>query len=520
MAHYDGGMTVPSIHLSSETFLQIEGDVVVIGVRNTEVGPVLLAESPLLAPLGGSLAAMGVTGSLDEITRVPGVRAGSPSLALIGLGSSAEVLSANELRYAAGSAIRQLRGVKTVVIALPMTTVAEVNAALEGAAIAAYNYNAYRSTPIAPAATTATTIIVAVPSAELAAKADGAVARSVAIATATHTIKDLVNTPPSDLFPESFAAIAVELAERVAGVTVTVLAEDELRAGGFGGILGVGQGSPRGPRLVKLEYTPVAASASASASAHKHLALVGKGITFDSGGLSLKQPASMIGMKYDMTGAATVLATVLAAASLDAPVRLTGWLCLAENMPSGTASRPGDVLRIRGGTTVEYLNTDAEGRLVLADGIVAASEEQPDAIVDVATLTGAVRTALGTRYCAIMGETTLVTEIIDIATKTGELIWQLPLPAELRPMLNSDVADIANIKPGNVAAGTLLAGVFLQEFVGTRTIEGKTTKIPWAHLDIAGSANNDGGGYGYTAKGPTAITVRTLIALAETFSRA
>jgi leucyl aminopeptidase len=516
VAHYDGWMTVPSLHLSSKTFLEIEGDVVVIGVRNTEAGPVLLAENPLLAPLGESLTAIGITGSLDEITRLPGVRAGSPSLALIGLGNSAEVLSANELRYAAGSAIRQLRGVKTVVIALPMTTVAEVSAALEGAAIAAYNYNEYRSTPIPPATTSATTIIVAVPSAELAATADGAVARSVAIATATHTIKDLVNTPPSDLFPESFAAIAVELAAHVAGVTVTVLAEDELRAGGFGGILGVGQGSPRGPRLVKLEYTPLVPSASA----HKHLALVGKGITFDSGGLSLKQPASMIGMKYDMTGAATVLATVLAAAFLDAPVRLTGWLCLAENMPSGTASRPGDVLRVRGGTTVEYLNTDAEGRLVLADGIVAASEEQPDAIVDVATLTGAVRTALGTRYCAIMGETTLVTEIIDTATETGELIWQLPLPAELRPMLNSDVADIANIKPGNVAAGTLLAGVFLQEFVGTRTVNGKTTKIPWAHLDIAGSANNDGGGYGYTAKGPTAITVRTLIALAETFSRA
>jgi leucyl aminopeptidase len=221
-----------------------------------------------------------------------------------------------------------------------------------------------------------------------------------------------------------------------------------------------------------------------------------------------------------MTGAATVLATVLAAAALNAPVRLTGWLCLAENMPSGTASRPGDVLRIRGGKTVEYLNTDAEGRLVLADGIVAASEENPDAIVDVATLTGAVRTALGTRYCAIMGQTELVAAIISTAAETGELIWQLPLPAELRPLLNSDIADIANIKPGNVAAGSLIAGVFLQEFVGTQTIDGKTAKIPWAHLDIAGSANNDGGGYGYTAKGPTAITVRTLIALAERFSRA
>jgi leucyl aminopeptidase len=189
-------------------------------------------------------------------------------------------------------------------------------------------------------------------------------------------------------------------------------------------------------------------------------------------------------------------------------------------MPSGTASRPGDVLRIRGGKTVEYLNTDAEGRLVLADGIVAASEENPDAIVDVATLTGAVRIALGTRYCAVMGQSALVNSLLSIAGDTGEAMWQLPLPAELRQLLNSDIADIANIKPGNVAAGSLIAGVFLNEFVGSHTADGKTTKIPWAHLDIAGTANNDGAGYGYTGKGPTAITVRTLIALAEQFSRA
>lgn len=344
------------------------------------------------------------------------------------------------------------------------------------------------------------------------------VSRATAIATATHTIRDLVNTPPADLFPESFAAIAVELAAHTPAVTVTVLAEEELLAGGFGGILGVGQGSPRGPRLVKLEYSPP--TPEVGSLPLKHLALVGKGITFDSGGLSLKPPASMIGMKYDMTGAATVLAAVLAAATLGAPVRLTGWLCLAENMPSGTASRPGDVLRIRGGKTVEYLNTDAEGRLVLADGIVAASEENPDAIVDVATLTGAVRIALGTRYCAVMGQSALVNSLLSIAGDTGEAMWQLPLPAELRQLLNSDIADIANIKPGNVAAGSLIAGVFLNEFVGSHTADGKTTKIPWAHLDIAGTANNDGAGYGYTGKGPTAITVRTLIALAEQFSRA
>lgn len=509
---------MPSLHLSSETFLEIAGDVLVLGVQKTEAGPVLLAEGVSLRALETSLASIGVTGSVDELTRLPAVSANGPSLALIGLGSATDGYSPSDLRYASGSALRQLRGASTVVIALPVSDVADVNAVLEGAAIAAYSYDAYRTTPNNPATTSANTIVVAVETVTLKVAAEHSVSRSSAIATATHTIKDLVNASPADLYPESFAAIAATLAATVPGVTVTVLAEDELRAGGFGGIVGVGQGSPRSPRLVKIDYSP--AQPVEQTQPLKHLALVGKGITFDSGGLSLKPPASMIGMKYDMTGAATVMAAVIAAATLGAQVHLTGWLCLAENMPSGTASRPGDVLRIRGGKTVEYLNTDAEGRLVLADGIVAASEEKPDAIIDIATLTGAVRVALGTRYAAVMGQSELVNTILGVAAETGELIWQLPLPAELRPMLNSDIADIANIKPGNVAAGSLIAGVFLQEFVGTTTVDGKTVTIPWAHLDIAGTANNDGGGYGYTAKGPTAIAVRTLITLAEQFSRA
>jgi leucyl aminopeptidase len=220
-----------------------------------------------------------------------------------------------------------------------------------------------------------------------------------------------------------------------------------------------------------------------------------------------------------MTGAATVLGAVLAAAALELPVRVTAWMCIAENMPSGTATRPNDVLRIRGGKTVENLNSDAEGRLVLADGLVAASEEFPDAIVDVATLTGAARVALGNRYVGAMGDVDFTARVVAAASRAGENAWPMPFPAELRALLNSDVADIANVKPGNTAGGMLIAGIFLREFVGRVSTEAGAASIPWTHLDIAGPANNDGGGWGYTGKGPTAVAVRTLITLAEEISQ-
>jgi len=391
------------------------------------------------------------------------------------------------------------------VIGLPAASLDDITAILEGAAIGAYGYTEHKSTPakqVPPATIIALTTLDG---------ADEAARRAGVVAAAVHTVRDLVNAPPSHLYPETLADAVVALGDKP-DLTIDVLADEELRVGGFGGILGVGQGSPRGPRLVKLSYTPAGAS--------KHLALVGKGITFDSGGLSLKPAASMIGMKYDMTGAATVAAVVLAAAELQLPVRLTGWMCIAENMPSGTAARPNDVLTIRGGKTVEYLNTDAEGRLVLADGLVAASEEEPDAIVDVATLTGAARVALGNRYTGAMGDDELVRRVVSVGADAGEPLWPMPLPAELRPLLTSEIADLQNFKPGNTAAGMLLAGVFLREFVGTVGEGAEKRSIPWAHLDIAGPANNEGGGYGYTVKGPTGVTVRTLIALAEDFSRA
>jgi leucyl aminopeptidase len=290
-------------------------------------------------------------------------------------------------------------------------------------------------------------------------------------------------------------------------IEVTVLDEQELADGGYGGILGVGRGSDRPPRFVRLDYSP--------ADAARHVAVVGKGITFDTGGLSLKPAGSMVGMKYDMCGAAVALAVVRAAAQLRLPVRVTSFLCIADNMPSGRATRPGDVLTALDGTTIEVLNTDAEGRLVLADGLVAASREHPDLIVDVATLTGAITVALGTRHAGVMGEGEAVREYLDAATRAGELAWHLPLPAHMRDDLDSPIADLVNAKIGDPAGGSLFAGLFLQHFVGRVDDSADAARIPWVHLDIAGVGMNKGAPFGATDKGPTGATVRTLLALLE-----
>ncbi len=500
-------MTVPTLTTSAEPPLSIAADVLILGVRKTDDGPRLAApavdENPAFATLQLALAAIGVTGGQDELRRLPATAGATESIALVGLGAGE--VTPDGLRYAAGSAARQLHGVESLVIALPAKTDEEVLAVLEGAALGAYSYTAYRSSTLEATKLPASAITVATSNSNVMLTE-----RAATIAQAVHTVRDLVNQPPSDLYPETFAAATVELAQD-ANVTVTVLADEELAAGAYGGIIAVGKGSTRGPRLVKVSYSPKGAS--------KHLALVGKGITFDSGGLSLKPPASMIGMKYDMTGAATVLAVVLAAAKLAVPVRLTAWLCIAENLPSGSALRPNDVITIRGGKTVEVLNTDAEGRLVLADGLVAASEEQPDAIIDVATLTGAASIAMGTRYVGTMGDAELVGRVVEAGNRVGETLWHMPIPAELRPLLNSDIADIANIKPGNTAGGMLIAAAFLREFVGSTGEGDEKRGIPWAHLDIAGPANNGAAGWGFTGKGPTGVAVRALIELAEDFSR-
>ena len=210
--------------------------------------------------------------------------------------------------------------------------------------------------------------------------------------------------------------------------------------------------------------------------------------------------------------------SVLAVAKLGLPIKVTAWLCLAENMPSGTAQRPDDVIKIRNGKTVEVLNTDAEGRLVLADGLSAAAETKPDLIVDIATLTGAATIALGNRYAGLMGDSEAISSVEAAAFDAGELVWHMPLPQELRSLLNSEIADVANVKIGNRAGGMLIGGLFLRDFIGYKR-KSKTERISWAHLDIAGPANNDAAPYGYTGKGGTGAYLRTLVSLAKSLSR-
>ena len=482
-------MIVPDLATSPSPAAESDADVVLLAARSGTDGPELLTVkgyewvASLLGPLGAK-------GSLDELARLPVQGSGPSVVAVVGVGDRADAAS---LRVAAGSAARQLAGTTALAIAIPAVDGETAEAILEGAALGAYAFAEYRSEAKSPVARVT-----------LHTEHEVRLDRVRSVASAVARTKDLVNTPPLDLFPERFAEIAVEVAD-AAGLASRVWDEAALEADGFGGILAVGQGSSRGPRLVRLEYAPAAASA--------HLALVGKGITFDSGGLSLKPGPSMVGMKTDMAGAAAVLASMAALAELVVPIRVTGWLCLAENMPSGTAIRPNDVLRIHGGTTVEVLNTDAEGRLVMADALAAASDEQPDAIVDVATLTGAQVVALGHRISGLMGDEALVGRVRAAADAVDEAVWPMPLPRDLRSLLKSDVADLANTKLGMTVPGMLLAGVFLQEFIGKRPDSDE--RIPWAHLDVAGPANNSGGAWGFTGTGGTGVAVRTLIRLGE-----
>ncbi|WP_028278986.1 leucyl aminopeptidase [Arthrobacter sp. H5] len=484
-------------------------EALVIGTGQSPDGPVLL-DNPLSAKaaraLSDSLPLLGVTGAADEVRRLPGLpETGSEVLVLVGTGRAVQgrPLSEETLRRSAGSAVRQLDGIESALIALPAATVAEAAAVAEGAAMGAYSYTEHYSAvggkAPRPSARSLSKVTIFTPAAQdrtLRAALD----RAAVLARGVNITRTLVNQPPSHLYPESFAQAARDLAKGLP-IKVTVFDEKKLEKDGYGGILGVGKGSDRPPRLVKLEYAP--------AKSKVNLAFVGKGITFDSGGLSLKPGPGMQTMKLDMAGAAVVLNTVVAIAELGLPVTVSGWLCLAENMPSGTAQRPSDVMTTYGGRTVEVLNTDAEGRLVMADALAAASEEGPDAIIDIATLTGAQMVALGKRVSGVMGDDGVRDAIKAAADRAGEQFWPMPMPEELRSSLDSQIADIANI--GEKFGGMMTAAVFLREFVGE--INGE--KIPWAHLDIAGPAFNEGGAHGYTPKAATGVGVRTLLAYVE-----
>jgi leucyl aminopeptidase len=500
--------TVTALTLSTSSPAGLRVDAVVVGVATGPKGPVVASgaediDKAFDGKLAATLETLGATGGEGEVTKLPAPSGfKTPVVLAVGLGdvpSGKDGYPAESLRRAAGVAARTLSGAKKAAFALPNGDAAATEAVALGALLGAYTFTAYRSDAAKSAANVKEPLgevtLLGVKPRDKEHKA--AAERATTLVEEINRARDLVNTPSNDLFPASFAAIA-QAAGKEHGLKVEVLDEKALAKGGYGGILGVGQGSENPPRLVRISYT--------HSKARKSLAFIGKGITYDSGGISLKPAGHNETMKCDMSGAAAVFASVVAVARLGLQVNVTGWLALAENMPSGSATRPGDVLRMYSGKTVEVLNTDAEGRLVLADAITRAGEENPDAIVDVATLTGAMVLALGMRTFGIMAnDDAFRSQIHDIAERAGEPAWPMPLPSDLRKSLDSPIADMANI--GERSGGGLVAGIFLREFVGEDTA--------WAHLDIAGPAFHEGAPFGYTPKGGTGSAVRTLVGIAE-----
>ena len=479
----------------------VTASVLVLGVETVNgtaqiVGP-QSADSEALSTLGLNaldLKALGASAKADSLVRIPApTNFAAGTLALVGLGEN-NYGRAEQLRRAAGTATRAITDTESIALALPAADEEEVIAVIEGALLGAYAFRTYRTGEAATTGTPVAALEIVSPIARQNAVKKGA-ARAQIIADAVAGTRDLVNLAPNELYPAAFADLA-KAAAKGTGVKVSVLDDKALAAGNYGGLVAVGQGSARGPRLVKVTYSPLRAK--------RKVAIVGKGITFDSGGISIKPAGGMEAMKSDMAGAASVLHTVIAAAKLGLNISVTGYLCLAENMPSGSATRPSDVITMRNGKTVEVLNTDAEGRLVLADGLAAAVEDGAELLIDIATLTGAQMMALGNRVSAVMGTDGAVTEVLDAAATAGESVWHMPLPEELRPTLDSPVADLANM--GQRWGGMLVAGHFLKEF---------TSERPWAHIDIAGPAFNESAPFGYTPKGGTGHGVRTLVSLLE-----
>jgi leucyl aminopeptidase len=451
-------------------------------------------DTALGGTLAATLAALGATGKQDELTKIASSGAiTAPLIVAVGLGPAeqGEWGRLESLRRAAGSAVRALSGTaSSIALSLPARDETETEAVTLGALLGRHSFTRYRTS--ANGADGA-----GQPDLTVLSSVGAAAGRATELAGAITLVRDLVNTSPADLYPETFAAEAQRVAV-AAGLEIEVLDHVALAGGGYGGITAVGQGSLHPPRLVRLAYR--------SPGATKTVVFVGKGITFDSGGLSLKPAKAMETMKSDMAGAAAVLGALQVIAAMRPAVNVIGYLAMAENMPGGTAVRPSDVITIFGGKTVEVLNTDAEGRLVLADALARSAEDAPDVVIDVATLTGAQLVALGPRISGVMsGDDDFAAAIATIARDAGEQAWPMPLPPDLRKGLDSVVADIANIA-GERHGGMLVGGLFLKEFV--------PDGVRWAHVDIAGPAYNEGEPYGYIAKGGTGAAVRMLVQVA------
>ena len=430
--------------------------------------------------------ATGKAGEVVEHVLLPDTGA-ALSVLLLGVGATAP----RDLRRAGAALARRTRGRDRVATSVPsLADDAGLRAFVEGMVLGSYSFSRRTSEPTPPARTVVLAGLVRPES------RDGALQRGVATARAGWFARSLATTPSNEKNPEWMA----ERSRELSGVDVTVWDEKQLEREGFGGILGVGQASATPPRLVRIDYTPDGADRRTP-----HVVLVGKGITFDSGGLSIKPADSMMTMKRDMTGAGVVLAVMSELRAVDCPVRVTGLLACAENAVGGNALRPGDVIRHYGGRTSEVTNTDAEGRLVMADALAYAIDQiDPTVIVDVATLTGAMKVSLGLRTAGIFAtDDGLADQLLTAGTAAGEPLWRMPLVDEYDEQLDSAIADADNAPGG---PGAIIAALFLRHFVGD---------VPWAHLDIASVGDSPTDSHEWTA-GPTGFGARTLLHWLET----
>jgi leucyl aminopeptidase len=464
------------------------------------VGYLVSEEGDLPDPIDldrDALKAAGFEAKASQTFVVP-TKFGAPSV-LVGTGP-ADGLDPDRLRDAGAAFARatQRHGVSALVLGdtgqIPADVAAQ--ALVEGALMARYRYEALKSTPSVEPITALTLVVKG----RGGGAARRGMARGLLTAGATNMARDLANGPPALLTATAMADVAEDLGKE-RGLEVEVSDLKDLIEMGSGGLLGVNAGSAEEPRMIKLTYAP--------AKPKGHLTLVGKGIMYDAGGIALK-PADEVHatMKNDMSGAGAILAAMLQLEALGCKTAVTGYLMCTDNRPSGTSIAMGDVLTVYGGKTVEVKNTDAEGRLVMADALVMATEEKADAIVDIATLTGAAMRALGTQIAGLIGNSTdMVSQIEAAAAATGESVWELPLERRYRSELDSDVADIKNL--GGANAGAITAALFLEEFVG---------EIPWAHIDIAGTAQNDRD-TSWRPPGCTGFGARLLIELAMNFKR-
>ena len=506
---------VPTISLVDSDPAELAVDAIVIGLHSQpdEDGallPAAGAESIAAAfegRLTATLALLGATGAPGEVTKLATLgTVTAPLIVAVGLGDepSGSAPKNETLRRGTGAAVRALAGSGTVALALPLPDDADapgvLRAILEGALLGSYRFAGYKTKPQPGRREPVGALQVHVPDAADAA-AQAEVERATVVARAVRLTRDWVNAAPNELRPPQFADAVVAAAQGT-GLDVEVLDFDQLKAGGYGGIVAVGQGSEAPPRLVKLSYTPDGVTDP------KRVALVGKGITFDTGGISIKPAAGMWEMKSDMAGAAAVGAAMLAVAVLKPAVAVTAYLAMAENMPSGTAYRPGDVITMFNGKRVEVLNTDAEGRMVLGDAMARACADGTDYLFETSTLTGGQVVSLGKRIAGVMGTPETCERVRVAGDVVGEPAWPMPLPDDVRKGMESEVADISQTNANMDRAGHMLqGGVFLSEFV--------TEGVDWAHIDIAGPSYHSGEPTGYWTKGGTGVPVRTLLALVD-----